>query len=328
MDESHVTRSDGKATLSDSQAEVSHAARAEALARACWLIAESTSMDDFRAALSAASKVLGAAAYLVGQQSKAGALYVTRVVCSLTDDQMDVLRTGYEADPVMAHLRASHLPLYWDRQTFANAGQLALWDEWATMGYTHGIAVPMHTSETTMFMCAMDWHADAPLTAEDRAWAVISVQTVALYAQPAAVRLWRERDLQMTTIPPGITQRQIECLLWASRGRTDVDIGRILEISARTARKHIDNIVEQLGAASRTEAVAIAATLGLLQAPDQPTVDTTMPASMVERLTPTHRSFRADGANASPPTEPGSSDDRAAGLHATAKTVPPNQTGA
>jgi DNA-binding CsgD family transcriptional regulator len=316
------------ATVGSQPNEASLAARAEALARACWLIAESTNMDEFRQAISAATGVLGASAFLIGQHSKAGSLYVSRVVCSLAPDQMNVLRTGFEADPLMAHLRSSHLPLYWDRQTFVDAGQIRLWDEWAEMGFSHGIAVPMHTSPTTLFMCAMDWRVDAPLSPEDRAWAVISVQTVALYAQPAAVRLWREGDLRFSEVPQGITPRQVECLLWASRGRTDSDIGRILEISARTARKHIDNIVEQLGASSRTEAVAIATTLGLLQAADLPTIDSTMPASMVEGLMPTRRSFRVDGSSTSQPAEIASPGDHSVGADIGAKTIRPGPAGA
>lgn len=53
-----------------------------------------------------------------------------------------------------------------------------------------------------------------------------------------------------------LSPRELQCLQWASRGKTDAEIGVILGISARTARFHIENAKRKLGAATRVQAVA------------------------------------------------------------------------
>ncbi|MEN3975607.1 LuxR C-terminal-related transcriptional regulator [Emcibacter sp. SYSU 3D8] len=61
-----------------------------------------------------------------------------------------------------------------------------------------------------------------------------------------------------------LTSREIECLTWAARGKTDQEIGVILAISPSTARFHIDNATQKLNAVTRTQAVAKAAQLGII----------------------------------------------------------------
>jgi len=53
-----------------------------------------------------------------------------------------------------------------------------------------------------------------------------------------------------------LSPRELQCLQWASKGKTDGEIGVILSISARTARFHIENAKRKLGAATRVQAVA------------------------------------------------------------------------
>jgi DNA-binding CsgD family transcriptional regulator len=61
-----------------------------------------------------------------------------------------------------------------------------------------------------------------------------------------------------------LTSREIECLTWAGRGKTDQEIGAILSISPSTARFHIENAAQKLNAVTRTQAVAKAAQLGIV----------------------------------------------------------------
>ncbi|MFE1800432.1 AAA family ATPase [Streptomyces sp. NPDC059517] len=65
---------------------------------------------------------------------------------------------------------------------------------------------------------------------------------------------------------PALTARENDVLLLLARGRTNRQIGEELFISGKTASVHVSNILAKLGAASRTEAVAIAYREGLVQA--------------------------------------------------------------
>jgi DNA-binding CsgD family transcriptional regulator len=61
-----------------------------------------------------------------------------------------------------------------------------------------------------------------------------------------------------------LTPREAEVVALLAQGRTNRQIGATLYISEKTASVHVSNILAKFGAASRAEAVAIAASRGLL----------------------------------------------------------------
>jgi DNA-binding CsgD family transcriptional regulator len=52
-----------------------------------------------------------------------------------------------------------------------------------------------------------------------------------------------------------LTAREAEVLRWVAAGKSDVQIGAILRISARTVQKHLQNVYEKFGVEGRTAAV-------------------------------------------------------------------------
>ena len=61
-----------------------------------------------------------------------------------------------------------------------------------------------------------------------------------------------------------LTGREEEVLALVAEGRSNREIGKQLFISAKTVSVHVSNILAKLGAAGRTEAVALARRRGLL----------------------------------------------------------------
>jgi DNA-binding CsgD family transcriptional regulator len=61
-----------------------------------------------------------------------------------------------------------------------------------------------------------------------------------------------------------LTPREIECLRWASAGKTSSEISIILNRSVETIRLHIKNAIAKLNATNRSQAVAKAVHLGLI----------------------------------------------------------------
>ncbi len=53
-----------------------------------------------------------------------------------------------------------------------------------------------------------------------------------------------------------LTQRQAEVLHWIAEGKTNDEIGTILECSVHTAKNHMKDIFDRLGVSSRTAAAA------------------------------------------------------------------------
>lgn len=72
------------------------------------------------------------------------------------------------------------------------------------------------------------------------------------------------RRREATAAADTLSLREIECLSWAARGKTEEDIGTILGRSRETVHFHLGNASRKLGASNRTHAVAIACALGLI----------------------------------------------------------------
>jgi DNA-binding CsgD family transcriptional regulator len=61
-----------------------------------------------------------------------------------------------------------------------------------------------------------------------------------------------------------LSSREIEVLNWLKQGKSSWDISVILGISKRTVNFHVYNVIQKLGATNRTQAVAVATRLGLI----------------------------------------------------------------
>ena len=62
-----------------------------------------------------------------------------------------------------------------------------------------------------------------------------------------------------------LTDRELEALTWAARGKSSSDIAVILRISERTVNFHMDNAMRKLGVATRIQAAVKCAMLGLIR---------------------------------------------------------------
>jgi len=67
-----------------------------------------------------------------------------------------------------------------------------------------------------------------------------------------------------------LTARERECLTWAARGKSEEEIGMIIQRSRETVHFHVRNAVTKLDAGNRTHAVAIACMRGLIAPFDTP----------------------------------------------------------
>ncbi len=64
--------------------------------------------------------------------------------------------------------------------------------------------------------------------------------------------------------PPELTPRERECLIWMAKGKSDFEIGCILSISSRTVNGYIENIRKKFDVSTRTQAVALAVSGGII----------------------------------------------------------------
>lgn len=69
----------------------------------------------------------------------------------------------------------------------------------------------------------------------------------------------RAQELNAGTSTAGTTtlsRRELECLAWVARGKTDQEIANLVGVAPRTVRFHIDNAKTKLKVGSRVQAIA------------------------------------------------------------------------
>ncbi|MCH8224546.1 MAG: hypothetical protein IIC97_01620 [Chloroflexi bacterium] len=76
------------------------------------------------------------------------------------------------------------------------------------------------------------------------------------------------QTVAVPTYPDGLTQREVEVLRLIAGGKTNLEIAEELVIAEGTARRHVANIYEKIGAANRAEATRYALSQGFLSLDD------------------------------------------------------------
>ena len=56
-------------------------------------------------------------------------------------------------------------------------------------------------------------------------------------------------------IKSGLSEREIEILEWVRNGKTNIEIGMILHISANTVKNHLQRIFRKINVSNRAQAV-------------------------------------------------------------------------
>lgn len=164
-----------------------------------------------------------------------------------------------KTDPVMQHLRQASVPIYWDHATDANAALASQWEMMEAHGLRQGLSIALHPEPHRHFAIGLEWNRSKPLSTGEKRRYALALQTLAIFAEPAAYKIWQAPRHKPFEPQQPLTPRELECLYWVSRGMTDELIGRLVEISPRTVRK--------LNTANRTEAAVTATRLGLLLQP-------------------------------------------------------------
>lgn len=174
------------------------------------------------------------------------------------------LARGYfKVDPVVRHAQSSTLPLVWNEDDDPQPPETReFWDEAKAFGLRAGLSLSVHEQlgVTGIFSVSRDQALD--LQEQDLAALIGRAQMFASVLHRAVSRI----DLP-GLLPDGntlLTSRERECLRWAADGKTAWEIGQILGIAERTAVFHVNNIVQKLGAANKTQAIVRALALKLV----------------------------------------------------------------
>ena len=130
--------------------------------------------------------------------------------------------------------------------------------EWANgIGIIDAIAVPIHYPGGDLGLCVSI--ANHPI---DGTFERDALQMVSLFTYQRCRELGGQSETSFA--PRLLTPREADCMRWVLKGKSDTDIGEILEISHTTVKFHIERVKKKLDVKTRTQAVAALVSLGYL----------------------------------------------------------------
>ncbi|MGC9955065.1 MAG: LuxR family transcriptional regulator [Rhizomicrobium sp.] len=163
-----------------------------------------------------------------------------------------------EVDPVISEVMMNTEPFLWSEAlTKCHAGkrQRQIFDEATEFHLNEGICIPIFGPRGYMaWVTLAGSHLD--LSPGARA----AVHMMALYTHNRLVKLVRSSE----SPPVTLTRREVDCLRWVAQGKSDWEIGEILNISESTAHWYIENAKRKIGVATRMQAVVGAIAEGVI----------------------------------------------------------------
>lgn len=170
------------------------------------------------------------------------------------------LRSHYERlDPVILRALNQPDPFKWglgiDYSTSSKQEQ-ELFAEAARFGIRHGFTVPIH--DDTGPIAAVTFAVDERRPSFERC-----IREHARVLQLMAIHFHSHARRKLTCEPRvdgrPLSPRELECLEWASQGKSAWDIGQILGISRNTAADYLNNAKEKLGVRTVVQAAILLA---------------------------------------------------------------------
>jgi len=169
-------------------------------------------------------------------------------------DWVDLLVSGdyYVHDPVLVAVEKSVAPFSWAdlptmlRMTKHHHSYMRSAHE---QGLSQGYTVPIHVPGEASGLCSFVMAGDRALPAES----LPAAQYLACFAFEAARRLAVDRAEAVDT--PKLTQRQLDCVILAAKGKSAWVSGQLLSLSPDTVHKYLESAKRRYGVSSRTELV-------------------------------------------------------------------------
>ncbi len=156
-------------------------------------------------------------------------------------------------DPLIRRSIQSSMPFEWHVDFYRSDGNprvAEIMRRAADAGVKHGYFVPIHGPKGYEGCVSMAGNK-LDLTVQDRS----AVHLMALYAFDRMRSLRGNMPADKKIV---LTAREREVLSWVAAGKSAAQISQALKISKRTVDEHSQTAARKLGAANRTQAVAIA----------------------------------------------------------------------
>jgi len=123
----------------------------------------------------------------------------------------------------------------------------SVFDQARSFGAVGGLVVPVHGPQGEVMAVTLVSEQKAEIDHQSR----MTMQVAStIYASHGLALAEIERE---TSTDPNLTRREIQCVYWVNEGKTDWEIGRILDISEDTVAFHLKNVKTKLNVTRRSQ---------------------------------------------------------------------------
>jgi DNA-binding CsgD family transcriptional regulator len=173
------------------------------------------------------------------------------------------------SDPLLLIAEKSQRPVVWDLHTKSGIPSMLtvthdrlLKESWEH-GLRSGITIPVHSPDGQAG-CVFSASNTNPVGSRTRFRQEPLAVLFSIYFQQEVSRILGAHTFAPQH--PTLVARELECLNWASCGKTSAEIALILGLAAVTVNYHINNAAKKLGVKGRFQAIQRALKLQLLEA--------------------------------------------------------------
>ncbi|NBB08435.1 LuxR family transcriptional regulator [Pseudomonas sp. SLFW] len=166
-----------------------------------------------------------------------------------------------EIDPILKHCHQELVPYFWSTERRRARGRSRqFWELREQHGLRNGLSIPLRYE---LFRGTLSVAFDDVQAAEQTVFPHPAVSQLFMLVPYLLDGMGHQFQNSMPE-RQGLTPREMECLYWASAGKTSWEISHILTRSERTIDFHLLNARRKLGSVSRQQAVGAAAAYGLI----------------------------------------------------------------
>ncbi len=165
-----------------------------------------------------------------------------------------------EIDPIIKHCRRELVPIFWATERRRARGRSRrFWEQREQYGLRSGLSIPLRYE---LFRGTLSVAFDDSDAAEQEVYSLLAISQLFMLVPYLLAGMCHQLR---TSIPvrQDLTPKELECLYWASAGKTTWEMSHILTCSERTIDFHLLNAQRKLGSVSRQHAIGVAAASGL-----------------------------------------------------------------
>jgi LuxR family quorum-sensing transcriptional regulator LasR len=166
-----------------------------------------------------------------------------------------------EIDPILKHCRRDLLPYCWSAECRRARGRSRhFWEQRQQFGLRNGLSIPLRYE---LFRGTLSVAFDDSQAGEKTDFSSPAISKLFILV-PYLLAGMRHQFQNSIPARQGLTSKEMECLYWASAGKTSWEISQILTCSERTIDFHLLNVRRKFGSVNRQQAVGTATAYGLI----------------------------------------------------------------